>query len=284
MVNADRLLRLSCPVTIRFSTVVAEFRDSRMAFNELTQRIVNQVEEASGRPVIVQADSTVRVAALILARGSAPAHVVKYNPALGAEADYAICFQCGLALRIFLVPAAERFDVYTSSRGYQECEAISSQHFQKVGMAIPAPIRSQLLRQFVHGLIVQLRSMPIALRVDDWLRRDYPELVEQQKIGNVRQLNENVTCLRPDVGKQTPKEILRPNIAMNAAFAGFWSRTWADPLVVVPYKTSANLADGQALLKIWNEIPNAPTNDRQLIEAWGDYLNLGDWYEVAPFA
>ena len=150
VVDADRLLRLSCPVTIRFSTVVAEFRDSRMAFNELTQRIVNQVEEVSGRPVIVQADSTVRVAALMLARGSAPAHVVKYNPALGAEADYAICFQCGYALRIFSAPEAERFDVLTSTRGHQEGEAICVQHFQKVGVAMPATNRSQILRQFVR--------------------------------------------------------------------------------------------------------------------------------------
>ena len=208
----------------------------------------------------------------------------KYNPALGAEADYAICFQCGYALRIYLAPEAERFDVHTSSRGYQEGEALCVQHFQKVGVAMPATNRSQILRQFIDGLIVQLRSMPIALRVDDWLRRDYPELVEKQKLGNIRQLNENMTCLRPDVGKMTPKKILRPNIAMNAAFAGFWSRAWADPLVVVPYKTSANMADGQALLKLWDEIPDEPTKDRQLIEAWGDYLKLGDWYDVAPFA
>lgn len=252
--------------------------------NRTTQRILERVHEVSGRPVVVQPDSAVRQAALKLARGSAPVHVVTYNPTLGAEADYAICFQCGFALRVFLAPESARFDLHTSSRGRTESETLSAQHFEKVGLAIPARVRSQLLAQFVDGLILQLRSMPIALRVDAWLRRDFPEFKEHQKSANARQLNENLTCLRPDVSKMTPPRILHTNIAMNAAFAAYWSRTWADPLMVVPYKTSANLADGQALLKLWDEISDDPANDRRLIEAWGHYLKLAGWYEVVPYA
>jgi hypothetical protein len=220
---------------------------------------------------------------LKLARGSAPVHVVTYNPILGAEADYAICFQCGFALRVFLAPESERFDLHTSSRGRKEAEALSLQHFEKVGLALPAPVRSQLLTQFIDGLILQLRSMPISLRVDAWLRRDFPEFNVHQKSANIRQLNENATCLRPDVSKMTPPRILHANIAMNAAFATFWSRTWVDSLVIVPYKTSANLADGESLLKLWDEIPDNPANDRRLIEAWGDFLNLNGWFDFVPY-
>ena len=252
--------------------------------NQTTQRILERVDEVSGRPVVVQPNPAVRQATLTLARGSAPVHVVAYNPTLGAEADYAICFQCGFALRVFLAPESSRFDLYASSRGRKEGETLSAKHFEKVGLAIPALVRSQLLAQFVDGLILQLRSMPIALRVDAWLRRDFPEFNEYQKSDNARQLNENATCLRPDVGKMTPPRILRANIAMNAAFAAYWSRTWADPLVIVPYKTSANLADGQALLNLWDEIPDDPANDRRLIEAWGDYLKLTGWYDFVPYA
>jgi hypothetical protein len=255
-----------------------------MALNQSTQRILERVHEVSGRPVVIQPDSAVRQAALKLARGSAPVHVVTFNPTLGAETDYAICFQCGFALRVFLAPESERFDLHTSSRGRKEGETLSAQHFEKAGLALPAPVRSKLLAQFVDGLILQLRSMPIALRVDAWLRRDFPEFIDLQKAVNIRQLNENATCLRPDVSIMTPPKILHANVAMNAAFAAYWSRTWADPLVVVPYKTSANLTDGQSLLKLWDEIPDDPANDRRLIEAWGDYLKLNDWYDFVPYS
>jgi hypothetical protein len=255
-----------------------------MAMNQTTQSILERVHELSGRPVVVQPDPTVRQATLKLARGSAAVHVVAYNPTLGAEADYAICFQCGFALRVFLAPENARFDLRTSSHGRKEAESLSVQHFEKVGLAIPAPMRSQLLAQFIDGLILQLRSMPISLRVDAWLRHDFPEFIDHQRAANIRQLNENATCLRPDVSKLTPPRILHANVAMNAAFAAYWSRTWADPLVIVPYKTSANLADGQSLLKLWDEIPDDPANDRQLIEAWGDYLKLNGWYDFVPYS
>ena len=126
--------------------------------------------------------------------------------------------------------------------------------------------------------------MPIALRVDAWLRQDYPDLIDQQKASNARQLNDNATCLLPKIRQITPAKILHANIALNAAFACFWSRAWNDPTLIVPYKTSANLADGEALLKLWDEIPDEAANDRRLIEAWGDYLKLGGWYDFVPNA
>ena len=32
--------------------------------------------------------------------------------------------------------------------------------------------------------------------------------------------------------------------------------------------------DGQALLKIWHELPDDPLNDKELVDTWADYLGL----------
>jgi hypothetical protein len=254
-----------------------------MALTQITQSLLQRIEELSGKPVIVQTDRSVPQATIKMARGTAPAHVVFYNPSLEGSADYAICFQCGFALRLFLAPESKRFEVRTTVPGRKEADALLGSHLKRVGMSLPQPLRLQLRDQLYDGLILQLRSMPIALRVDAWLRHEYLDLIDQQRSSIVRQLNENAACLRPEVRKISPEKILRPSTAMNAAYALFWSRTWSDPLLVVPYKTSANLAGGEGLLKLWDEIPDDPTTDKELIQAWGDHLKLGGWYEVVPF-
>ncbi len=106
---------------------------------------------------------------------------------------------------------------------------------------------------------------------------------DQQKSANVVQLNENAASLRPEVRQISPAKILQANLAMNAAFAAFWSRTWDDPLLVVPYKTSATLNEGLALLKVWDEIPDDPNNDKQIIQAWADKLSLNSWFDFIPY-
>lgn len=255
-----------------------------MALKPITQSILQRVEELSGLPVVVQADPAVHLATIKMARGTAPAHLVKYNPAIEATVDYAVCFQSGFVLRMFAVPESDRFDLKSSANGRKEAEAVFAEHLHKTKLPLPPQAVSQLCGQLYSGLILQLRSIPIALRVDAWLRRDCSELNEQQKTANIRQLNDNAACLRPEVRQITPATILHASIAMNAAFASFWSRTWDDPLLIVPYKTSANLSDGQALLKIWDEIPDDPSSDRQLIEAWGNYVKLTGWYDIVAYA
>ena len=186
-----------------------------MALKQITQTILHRVEEISGRPMIVRADPAVPMAMVIMARGPAPAHLLKYNPSSEATVDYVVCFQAGFILRKFSTQESERVDLQTSVRGQKEADSLFTQHFKRTGLTLPDPVRAQMY----NGLIVQLRSMPIAMRVETWLRRDCPELIDQQKASNARQLNDNATCLLPQVRQLTPTKILHANVAMNAAFA-----------------------------------------------------------------
>lgn len=169
-----------------------------MTLQQATQDVLNAVEEATGRPVIVQADPSLGtlLAKMTMARGSAPAHLVAYSPLAGA-ADYVICFQCGFLLRMFKVPVAERFSLGGSWQGKKETDKLIGDHLRQKGMSYPKEIRSKMVDQFFGGIIQQLRSFPIGLRVDSWLLQTYPELVEQQKKAIDRQLNDNATSLRP---------------------------------------------------------------------------------------
>jgi hypothetical protein len=202
---------------------------------------------------------------------------------LAAAVDYVICFQCGFLLRMFKVSEAERFSLAGSWRGRQETEKLIGDHLRKKGLSYPKEIRSKIVEQFFGGIMQQLRSMPIGLRVDSWLQQSAPGLAEQQKKAIARQLNDNAASLRPDVRQIAPAKVYEANVGMNAAFALFWSRTWNDSLLSMPYKSSGDLATGEKLLKLFDEIPNEPASDKKLIDAWGSHVGLTGWYEFLPY-
>ena len=106
-----------------------------MGLNQSTQSVLKKVEEISGKPVVVQADPSVPAAIVRIARGSAPAHLVKYNPSIKAVADYTVSFQCGFILRLFSTPESQRFELQTSVPGRMEAESLFSEHIQKSGLS-----------------------------------------------------------------------------------------------------------------------------------------------------
>jgi hypothetical protein len=53
----------------------------------------------------------------------------------------------------------------------------------------------RLIRFLCSGLLSQLRSMPVGLRADDWIRKDYPESEGLQRKALDRQLNDNAAGL-----------------------------------------------------------------------------------------
>src|SRR5947209_3001324 len=96
------------------------------------------VEDASGKPVIVQADAALKLIAKVsVARGDAPAHVVTFNPRFGGSADYHIVFQCGYALRIFQSPSEERFDLGSTDVGRQDAGTLVGAHLREGGINLP---------------------------------------------------------------------------------------------------------------------------------------------------
>src|SRR5271157_1194376 len=109
-----------------------------MSLQQVTQDVLRAVEEATGRPVVVEPDPSLGtlLAKLTMARGSAAAHLVTYNPLAGAV-DYVVCFQCGFLLRMFNVPEADRFSLAGTWRGRREAEKLITEHLRNKGMSFP---------------------------------------------------------------------------------------------------------------------------------------------------
>jgi hypothetical protein len=242
------------------------------------------VERASGIPVVVQPDPTLKlIARVVIARGPAPAHVVLFNPGYGEATDYHIVFQCGFVLRAYLTPPALRFDIGSTEPGSQEADRLVSDHLRRTKVNLPDAVRGQLRDQLYDGLLLQLRSVPVGMRVDAWIGETYPALAAQQKASALRQLGENQAALSPKIKAIAPDKIYRASVGMNAALAAFWGRALGDPTQTVPYKVAGHSGTGERLLAVADGQPTEPAADRALVEAWGTELGISDWFGFVPF-
>ena len=129
------------------------------------KRTVEEVEALTGCPVQVIQDSSVKnMAVLDIARGPMRLHRIRIHPSFGKEADYITCFQCGLVLRKFAVPPEKRFDFAPAPKGLRDVEKVVSDHC--TNKRIPADAIRGLAAQLFNGLIVQLVSIPVSMRVE----------------------------------------------------------------------------------------------------------------------
>lgn len=243
-------------------------------------QVLQLVRERTGKPVHVEPDRSLPpnvLAQLDVARGGAPVHRIAIHPSVINEPDYLIVFQAGFLLRRFAMPPSERRDF--SERPKAEETVWRWVHNNPNARHLVGAINPQLIRFLCSGLLSQLRSMPVGLRVDDWIRTEFPELATLQRQALDRQLNDNAAGLRPEVQRAMPAEAVRASLGMNAAFALYWARTLDIPQIVIPYRAAGFEKVGAALLEVWDEVSSGPEADGALVDAWAQRLGMADWYQ-----
>lgn len=246
----------------------------------LQQPFLDRIEAASGKPVLLQCDSKFAGHATIkVATNEQPAHVFFYKPEKEAVLPYLVAFQCEFALRTILADPAAQFDLVAKNNMSDDVAALMTNYHTGKNQ-VPASAVLQLAGKFGNGLGLQLRSMPITMRIDKQIHDDHPELraFQQQSIDS--QLQENMHALSPRAKELAPEEIIRPNASMNAAFAKFFSGLWNAPMVFAPY-IAAGYSQVAAELLGYHEQMSADVNhDRELVDAWAKHLGLDRWFKT----
>ena len=106
--------------------------------------------------------------------------------------------------------------------------------------------------------MVQLVSIPVSMRVDSWVAESFPEFVDHQKKIVARQIQDALGSLNADVRKLTPEKVAKSSLALNSAYALFWSRRWNNSLLELPYRSANLIVAGGRLLEIYDSTPSDP--------------------------
>jgi len=243
-----------------------------MPLHPESQQLIKEIENLSGRMVHVTEDPELKVMATITtARGTAPAHFLRYRPGTRAV-DYLVAYQLGFLVRLFSCPAEERFEV------------MASPNEQEVGVKALGlgDLPPDFARSMVDHIVVQMRTYSVGFRVDQWIRSHCPGLREQQEHSIRSQLAENAQVLAPEIRERFPKGLVDANTAMNAAFAMAWGEILGDPRHAIAFKALGYAGKATELLALIQEVPDTPSADRTLIKEWAQALGLGGSFHFQP--
>ena len=204
-----------------------------------TKEILELVEKKTGKPVEIVSDPSLQLIAKVKrAKDKTPTHLLTYNPGK-KEIDYTIAFECGFVLRLYENPPEERFDFGSNVSGRKTVrQMLTAPGGLAKRMRLPDAAVSELTETFFGGLMTQLRSMPIGMRIDQWLWDSYPGLGELQKLSIAKQQQDNVQTLSPQIKAMAPTRVFEANVAMNAAYAIFCDRLFGQQLYVIPCRRS----------------------------------------------
>lgn len=245
-----------------------------------TREILKSVEDATGKAVeIVEDAAQPHLARVTPARGGEGRHLLRVNPALG-EPDYLIAYECGFLLRLYKLAADDRREFAGTEHGRSEVERMVRQAGQLA--RLPEQAKAQLAGQFLDGVFTQLRSYPVGMRVDLWIKEAYPALAPLQLEAVKRQQADNLQALRPEIRALAPKVIYDANASMNAAYAIFCDREFGKAGYAIPYRSAGFEKRGRALLELLATIPDDPASDRALVDGWAEQLGLDGWYQWVP--
>jgi hypothetical protein len=248
---------------------------------EAERSIRQALEQSSGKSVLVVEDPECPgYASIKIASVDDPAHLLRYKPEFESDLPYLSAFQCGLALRSIHAKPSNRYDLQSTPAMEKEVRQLIENHLRENDTGVPVSMVPKLCQQLGHGLGLQLRSMPIAIRVDEWLYHEYTALADLQRKSIERQLQEAMYALGPSVRAFAPKRIIDANVGMSSAFAKFWAETWGEPEVAIPFNSAGYGRIGDELLGLVRSLDKSPDGDRELVNQWAKRLGLDSWFQT----
>ena len=244
----------------------------------VTKGILERVESETGKSIQFMRDEKLSLlATLQMARNGADFHVLRYKPS-DEPLDYFVAFQAGFVLRLFENEPSNRFDFAPLPSAAKGAETLIA-----AGSSLSAPDKAALpeLAKFVaQWALMNLRSLPIGMRIDRWIATEYPELKELQHSGIAIQQQQNMDVLAYKLGKLTIPTALMGAIAAYALFA---DRLLGTESYAIPYEAAGVIDDGRELLRLWDSTPTDATRDCELVDRWAAAAGMSGWYHWIPY-
>jgi hypothetical protein len=249
---------------------------------ETIRNLMTETEQATGcQVVVIEEPSLTMMSGVLMAAPDRPGHIIRLHPKALAGVDYYVAYYCHMIQRFFESPPDERFLFGVGDKGRARCrKALEGMpNLKRMGEAVIVAMCGQLL----NGLMIHLRNIPLGMRIDNWIFNEHPGLVEMQQSAIRPQLQENNVTTGDKFRRMCPPPVFDPTMAINAVFAQFWADKWNQPELALPYKAGGYEAEGEKLLKIFQDVPDSGRTDRELIDAWVAELNLTNWYVWIPY-
>ena len=145
--------------------------------------------------------------------------------------------------------------------------------------AFPADVAAKTANFYVEGLLKQLNSTPLEIRVANLCFESCPSLRDMQAESFNAHLRGISEAFSPKIKALAPQDAFQKNVAISAALALNWARLSGSRLCLLPYESTGHVDAGQKLLDAVDAAPaQTSENHMRTIDAWAEQLSLRTLY------
>ncbi len=250
----------------------------------VTQDLIRQIQDDTGRPVAIRAEPRVRGrgrAIYVVSDPDPTRHLVLYDPSEARHLDHLVAHECG-HIRRFAAARSDERSVPVVPAGARAAAArqLAPDLSRLLESGVPEGALAEMLPTWTGGIVGQVASTPSDVWIERAIWREYPALRAKQKASLLHQLRESSLVMRSVVAAFTPDAVWYASNAMNYVLATASARLLKMPELTGPYRLPKVRALGQNLFDILDARPDSGlAGDRAISELWADRLGIRDWFE-----
>lgn len=239
--------------------------------------LVHRALQTSGYPLMIAERQVVEFDSEIsFAHGRRPFHELVYAAQYRGHAVHFITNAALKIVRFYTDPPERRFLPCSASTG--TLPPAEHQELEKKWPQLP-PEQMAAAAEFIYrGLVRQVTSMPLDLRVERELHQVLPEHRPLQQAYLRQQVQDFEPCFLSEMAEAVPELVHTASTAMNVAFAEEVAELAGVP-IGRRCQTSPCRPLGEKLLAILREVHEPGSlGDRVVTDRWASELGVRDWY------
>lgn len=244
------------------------------------REIIQRVKDVSGKEVIFRpAPDQLVPATSKIARARMPSHIIKYQPQMAQRINHLTAHECGHILRTVAADPSIRIVPMSNA----ETKANARRQLGNELSHLPASLREQMLDIWLGGVITQVTSLPACVRIERWVRRDYPALGEEQRLYLEGDVKRTLQGLSKKIERVTPKTIFRISNSITYAYLRGLEPVTGKDLRKHFSDWPAIIRTGIRLYEALGEEDGGYAGDLRVTTEWAKILNVADWFSWIGF-
>lgn len=263
----------------RFHTSRMRVSSTSLHLPPYAKHLISEVLDRTGYPFAVDEQHLLEFDSVLqVASPCRPVHLLRYRSEYREFFAHFLVNALYKVLRTWDVPEGERYQPASPvDRGLDRRDYLEL--CSKLPLRMEKTEVDQLSRFLFTGMVRQLTSFPVDLRVEREIAEDIPDHAEVQNAYLARQVRDFVPTLSEEIQRFSPEKLYRASTAMNIAFAeeaGEISGTVPDPL----FRRHASRQTAEELLHHLHAVSDEGVpGDRGVIDAWAQELGMDGWFE-----
>jgi hypothetical protein len=242
--------------------------------------VVALTEKESGKEIDFELHVNLDVAGVTkIARERMPKHIMRIKESTPARVNHIIVHECGHVLRMMQAEPPER--VVPSSNTETSIKALFA--LKDELLALPEEAREEIFELWTTGLINQLVNLPVDVRIERWIYRDYPTFREIQNKSLAVDVQSCLLGLTDKIRNNTIESIFnKSNALVYAYLRGITTVTGED--YIEAFKKYPDIKKtGRKLYRYLETEDEGFAQDVKTINAWAEILEIKSWFAWIGF-